>query len=191
MNELLVIGTIIGIVALVASKTTKKNPATRPNRGANYHQPNRFRNNRSKWEKMGRDFEKFVITRFDNREYRLIEWRSDKYIRGWGGPESSRAPDILMEHIPSGDRFAIECKFRSRAKGNRLQWARPDQLQSYKDYEATQRVPVYVAIGIGGNAESPEELFIMKLQRMKFPDVMLHYLEKFRFPAHVTGLEFG
>lgn len=145
----------------------------------------------SKWQSMGHDFEKFMLTRFDNQEYRLIEWRSDKYAKGWGGPESSRAPDLLMEHIESGDRFAIECKFRSRVSGNRLVWARSDQLACYQQYELSQNVPVYIAIGLGGKPSAPDSLFIVKLERMKFPDVMLNYLEQFRFPASVHGLEFG
>jgi hypothetical protein len=43
----------------------------------------------------------------------------------------------------------------------------------------------------GGNPRDPEALFFMRLDRMKFPDVMMHYLDKFRFPAHPAGLEFG
>jgi len=139
----------------------------------------------------GRLFEEYIITRFDHSEYRLIEWRSDKYIFGWGGPVSCQWPDLVMEHISTGNRFAIECKFRSHAEGNRLQWARPEQLQNYRDYEIREKVPVYIAIGLGGEPNSPESLFIVRLERMKFPDVMLHYLEGFRFPAKVTGLEFG
>jgi hypothetical protein len=191
MTELLVIVAIFGTVAIVVIKAANKRSRVNPRATTKSHSKSQRRNDRAKWEKMGRDFEKFVITRFDNREYRLIEWRSDKYIHGWGGPSSSRAPDLLMEHIPSGDQFAIECKYRSRVKGRRFDWARPDQLRSYQDYEAKQRVPVYVAIGIGGEANAPQSLFIVRLERMKFPDVMCHYLEKFRFPAHMTGLEFG
>lgn len=193
MNEILVIGAAVGLVVVLARFLAVKKPSDVPAEKLSSSRQIRrdYKSEGTKWEKMGRDFEQFVITRFDNREYRLIEWRSDKFIHGWGGPESSRAPDILMEHIASGDRFAIECKFRSRASGNRLVWARPDQLDTYREYEVAQKIPVYVAIGLGGNPSEPENLFIIKLERMKFPDVLLYYLEKFRFPAKVTGLEFG
>lgn len=192
MNEILVIGAVFGLVVVIGRMVTNKPTVLHAEKNHGPTQSRRvYKSDRAKWEKMGRDFEQFVITRFDNREYRLIEWRSDKYIQGWGGPESSRAPDILMEHVASGDRFSIECKFRSRASGNRLVWARPDQLESYREYEVAQKIPVYVAIGLGGSPSAPENLFIMKLERMKFPDVMLYYLENFRFPGKVEGLEFG
>jgi hypothetical protein len=146
------------------------------------------------WEsshRKGRSFEEYVITRFNNEEYRLIEWRSDKFIPGWGGPISSQWPDFVMEHIQSGERFAIECKYRSRVNGNRLMWAEPDQLENYRKYQAREKVPVYIAIGLAGEADAPESLFIVKLDRMKYPDVLMHYLEAFRFPTTMHGLEFG
>ena len=139
----------------------------------------------------GRSFEEFVITRFNNKEYRLIEWRSDKFIHGWGGPVSCQWPDLVMEHINSGSRFAIECKFRSRAEGGSLKWARPEQLDNYRDYETRESVPVFVAIGLGGEAHSPTSLFIVRLERMNNSEISLKQLERFRFPANVSGLEFG
>lgn len=187
---LFIIFALIAALILVLRNATRRNPRT-TRKAAGPRRFNRWRNNRIQWEKMGREFEQFVITRFNNKEYRLLEWRSDKFIHGWGGPSSSRAPDLLMEHVPTRNRFAIECKFRSHANGNRLQWARPDQLQNYRDYETKENVPVFIAIGVGGEPHSPSSLFIMRLERMKFPYVMLYYLEQFRFPANVTGLEFG
>ena len=194
MTNIFTISIIFGLIAaliLVLRDTTRGKTSRRNSKAAGPRKFNRWRGNRAKWEKMGREFEQFVITRFNKSEYRLLDWRSDKYIRGWGGPSSSRAPDLLMEHIPTRNRFAIECKFRSHTKGTRLPWARPDQLQNYRDYEAREKVPVFIALGIGGEPRSPSSLFIMRLERMKYPDVMLHYLEQFRFPANVTGLEFG
>ncbi len=139
----------------------------------------------------GEAFEKYVITRFDKKAYRLIEWRSDKYIDDWGGPVSSQWPDLVMEHTASGDRFAIECKFRSKTSGPELQWAEPRQLRNYRAYEEREKVPVYIAIGLGGEPHWPDSLFILRLDRMKSSKIPLRYLEQFRFPAQATGLEFG
>jgi hypothetical protein len=141
--------------------------------------------------KKGRSFEEFVITRFSNTDYQLIEWRSDKFIRGWGWPASCQWPDIVMEVKASSSRFAIECKYRSNTNGESLEWARPDQYQNYKDYETRENIPVYIAIGIGGKPHAPKSLFIIRLERLKSNYISLRYLEEFRFPAHVTSLEFG
>ncbi len=146
---------------------------------------------KKKWEKMGREFEEYIIKGFDRNEYKLLEWRSDKFIAEWGGPTSSRAPDLLMEHIPSRERFAIECKYRSRAGYSGVLWARPDQIQNYRDYAATMKVPVYVAIGLGGTPKEPDAIYIIRLEKLRFQVASLEYLEKFRFPPHVTSMEFG
>ena len=187
---LFIVGLLTTLVAILRSSTKKptRRPITEPTEP---FIPKKWKGNRGNWKKMGRSFEEFIITRFNNEEYRLIEWRSDKYIPGWGGPVSCQWPDLVMEHISSGNRFAIECKFRSKADGNCIHWARPEQLQNYRDYETREKVPVYIAIDLGGEPDAPESLFIIRLERMKFPDVMLHYLEGFRFPAQVSGLEFG
>ena len=142
-------------------------------------------------EEKGRAFEEYIITRFDRNEYKLLEWRGDKYCKGWGGAEANCKPDLTFENKRSGDRFAVECKFRSRPNGRKLEWATDEQLQRYRDYQGKEKIPVFIAIGLGGNPRDPEALFIMRLDRMKFPDVMMHYLDKFRFPAHPAGLEFG
>ncbi len=141
--------------------------------------------------KKGRTFEEFVITRFSNADYQLIEWRSDKYIRGWGWPASCQWPDIVMEVKATSSRFAIECKYRSNTNGESLEWARPDQHQNYKDYEAREKIPVYIAIGLGGKPHAPKSLFIIRLERLKSNSISLKFIEQFRFPAHVTSLEFG
>ena len=194
MTNTFILFLLFGIIAaliLVLRDATRGKSSRRTAKVDKPRRYSRWHNSRRNWEKMGRDFEKFMITRFSKHEYQLIEWRSDKYIHGWGGPSSSRAPDLLLEHIPTRNRFAIECKYRSHIKGTGFRWARPDQLDNYRNYQTKENVPVYVAIGIGGNPQAPNSLFIVRLERMKFPDVMLHYLEQFRFPANVTGLEFG
>ena len=128
----------------------------------------------------GAAFEEYVITCFDNKQYRLIEWRSDKYIHGWGGPISCQWPDLVMEYIPTKERFAVECKYRSRPFEGQVTWARPTQIDNYKYYEKTEKIPVYVAIGLGGPPDSPKSFYMAKLRQMKKPSMTLQELERFK-----------
>ena len=127
----------------------------------------------------GAAFEEYVIKCFDNTEYRLIEWRSDKYIQNWGGPLSCQWPDLVMEHMPTKQRFAIECKYRSRLIDGQVKWARPEQIEHYKYYEKTEKVPVYVAIGFGGTPDSPKSFYMARLRQMKKPSMTLQELERY------------
>ncbi len=139
----------------------------------------------------GAAFEEFVVTRFDSKRYRLIEWRSDKYIRGWGGPLSCQWPDLEMEYVPTGERFAIECKFRSSHRKGKVEWATADQLESYRAYQRLKGFPVFIAIGLGGAADAPQSFYLIRLNRMKYADVTLGYLKQFESPKTASGLEFG
>jgi len=138
----------------------------------------------------GDAFERYVITRFSCEEYQLIEWRSDKIIEDWGWPLSSQWPDLVMQHIGSGTTFAIECKYRTKAFGSTLKWARPKQVERYRAYGQDHSLPVYVAIGLGGCPACPDALYIVALPQLASHEVELAYLEQFRLPERFEGLEF-
>ncbi|HBA86332.1 MAG TPA: hypothetical protein DCZ95_19805 [Verrucomicrobia bacterium] len=137
----------------------------------------------------GTAFEMYVITCFDNKQFRLIEWRSDKYIPNWGGPVSCRWPDLVMEHISTGKRFAIECKFRSSPRAGKVEWARPEQINNYIQYEAREQIPVYVALGLGGAPNSPQALYVMRLRHMNEPIILMQDLDRFAVHSSVVELD--
>ena len=150
------------------------------------------------WEKAGLDFEKFIITRFNREAHRLLDWRGDKYIEHYGGPESSKDPDVLFMCRGEKDKFAIECKYRSgwwnhSKYGPCIEWAREDQMKHYLGFQRRRGIVVYVAIGIGGEPSKPAELFIGRLEEIRFCRAGKKHLEKFRVPANVGwgGLEFA
>ncbi len=46
--------------------------------------------------------------------------------------ESSENPDFIFEYIPTKEKFAIECKYRTQLnKKNQLEWSYPAQLKRY------------------------------------------------------------
>lgn len=137
----------------------------------------------------GQAFESFIITCFDNKEYDLIEWRSDKFIPEWGAPVSAQWPDLVMEHKASGGRFAIECKFRSEPYDGKVKWARPEQMARYLGYEAREGIPVYLALGLGGSPASPDELYMARLVKVKDSTLTMKDLDQFRTRTNTIELD--
>lgn len=150
------------------------------------------------WALDGLNFEKYIITRFSREGNRLLDWRGDKFIPGYGGPESSGNPDVLFMTRNERNRFAIECKYRNNwwhhpKHGSCIDWAREDQIKRYFGYGRRYGITVYVAIGVGGNSTNPAELFIGRIEEVKFRIARKYHLDQFRMPLPIPegGLEFS
>lgn len=115
-------------------------------------------------EAKGKRFEEYVVRKFQAEKfYNLKEWRGDKYVDGIY-PESNKYPDLELEFTMKDikRRFAIECKYRSYLNDDGcVQFAYPDQLQRYKNFEAENRIPVYILLGLEGKPEYPAHLFLI------------------------------
>ena len=147
---------------------------------------------RTEFEQKGKLFEKYVIGLFDtDNHFSVADWTRDICEDGIC-PESNCNPDIVIRYRKSGDKFALECKFRSRYYYSEkyhtqvIRWARPDQIENYLTYQKEQNVPVYVVIGVGNDilsGEKPKDLYCVPLNEIKhYPDVFLSFLQKYRRP---------
>lgn len=136
----------------------------------------------------GAIFEEYVIKCFDPNCYRIIEWRSDKYIPDWGFPISSSWPDLVMESIASEKRVAIECKFRSYPRNGCVEWADERKIRNYREYEQKEGLPVYVALGLGGEPDAPRGFYISRLRNFRNPVISLDELSHFRVKGDTVEL---
>lgn len=114
----------------------------------------------------GDEFERCVLKCFSPTSHSLIEWRSDKHLPGWGAPRSNQWPDLVMEEVKTGRRFAVECKYRSRTENGVVKWSYPKQRQGYCEYELREKIPVYVALGLGGSPDAPCNIYLIRLRRI-------------------------
>ena len=80
--------------------------------------------------------------------------------------ETTQNPDILFEFNLKNEirLFSVECKWRKKLNNNGVEFAYESQLARNRKYETEKNIPVYIAIGIGGEASNPEHLFLIPLK---------------------------
>ena len=99
---------------------------------------------RTRCEQKGTLFEKYLISRVDTANYfGVADWTRDICEDGVC-PESNCNPDILMRHRRTGDKFALECKYRFRHYYSEkyhtqtICLARPDRIENYLRYQRSK-----------------------------------------------------
>jgi hypothetical protein len=129
-------------------------------------------------KKIGDDFEKFVIQKFSRKFFKIKEWAGDKYVNGLYA-ETTQNPDFLLEfHMNEISQvFAVECKWRSKAYNNEIEISSPDQLKRYKTFATSKGIPVTIAIGLGGRASQPEHLYMVPLNTIKTPILLIDEIQ--------------
>ena len=148
---------------------------------------------RSKKRK-GRLFEEYIVSLFIWEEYkffRLKDWRSDKKFKNIT-PESNTYPDLQYkyEHGNFIYEFAIECKFRNvnkalksrkNSEGKVYKWLyfSKYQIENYRKYQIENKIPVYLAIGLGVNPARVYELYLVPLDEMKDNGISYERLKRF------------
>lgn len=129
----------------------------------------------------GDEFEKFIRRSFNSEYFETIHWTSDKGVDGIYA-RSNQNPDLVMQlNLKDVNfRFAVECKWRGKLPGNNeVELCRSDQLDRYKTYGKKNQMEVFIALGVGGKPEYPEQLYIVPLRYVSHPVVKVNFLEKY------------
>ena len=132
-------------------------------------------------KQQGNDFEDYIVQKFPKDYFILLEWRGDKYINGFYS-KSNLLPDLQLK-TNRGDNatsFAVECKYRSNYVCNEINWSHDKQIENYKKYEIEKKINVFIALGIGGTAKSPNELFIIPLKDIHYIYMSKEFLAKYK-----------
>ncbi len=121
----------------------------------------------------GTTFEKYVAGLFPAQNF-AIETRthdSSKTLKRF--VETDVNPDFVFRNKTTGRSFAIECKWRkgwagSKSIGLGLYWDLW-KADHYTRYGARYKMPVFVAFGIGGTPENPNEVYFLEAEKLRFP----------------------
>ena len=146
------------------------------------------------YHEMGKDFEKFVIHLFDEKEWIIEDWTRDMSRTAGRLVRSDLKPDIIVTHRNTGRQFAIECKYRSNFVEGRLEsgridfgiwWANRRQIENYRKFHEEFNIPVFILIGIGGRPTNPEKMFLIPFRAMmRYEFTLRRYLERFERPTN-------
>jgi hypothetical protein len=136
-------------------------------------------NNNEKNYNKGCIFEQYVINLFDDSYFSIYDCTRDNSKHFNRKVESDQNPDITMRYIPKNELFSIECKFRSSAYDEKVNWARNDQIINYLSYAAKNRRPTFVVIGLGGSPDNPNRMFCLPIEEAKYPDIFISKLRRY------------
>ena len=101
--------------------------------------------------------------------------------------EDSIEPDFKFRVKKTGKAFWVEAKYRSTYyKGDMVDCCKPPQLTRYKEKEIDEKLPVYITLGLGGEPDSPDQVFLIPVEDIKGPKLFRSFLEKnhYEVPKH-------
>lgn len=131
----------------------------------------------------GLAFEEFVVKRFDPDFFTIKEWRGDKQVDGVYA-ESNTYPDLVVNFNYRKEKvdvdFAVECKWRQGFLKNEVEWSYAQQIERYNQFSREKNLPVFIALGIGGEPDSPEQMYIVPLDKLQKPSVSFDELKIYR-----------
>ena len=117
----------------------------------------------------GRLFEEYIINLFSKKFFYQKQWRKSQEFDDSYAVVDPWNPDIEMDLVFAGKRnyrFAVECKWQARFYNGKISWAKDHQICAYRIFQDRVRIPVFVAIGIGGEPNNPEKLFLTPLNNI-------------------------
>jgi len=124
-------------------------------------------------------FERFVVDHFSEQHFTIVEWTTDMMRKHDRYVEADTRPDLKVRHKQTGAELYVECKYRSYAFENKVQWSNYNQMQRYREFAAKMNLPVFVVIGLGGMPDHPDNVFCIPLEDAKYPGLYPSYLENY------------
>lgn len=146
----------------------------------NEHHKSYFESNlQSEYVEKGDKFEKYVVDRFDDRFFSIVEWTTDMSRKHNRFVESDCNPDLVIRDRKTNEIFCIECKYRSHLINGYFNWSYPEQMNRYFSYAHERRIPFHVVLGFGGSPDSPSDVFCVPLEEAKDPQIHISKLCKY------------
>jgi len=113
----------------------------------------------------GYSFEYYIASLFPAGSWTVMDKTRDFSKALKRSVESDSNPDFTFRHIKTGKVFAVECKYRSYFFKGGIDWDKR-KGDNYRIYGKSRGIPVFVAIGVGGNPKNPLELFFVPLEKL-------------------------
>jgi hypothetical protein len=129
--------------------------------------------------KKGDEFEDYVQkVLFPDSHFVLVQKTHDYIANKNRYIESLKEPDFKFRTRAKYKEFYVEAKYRSGFHNGVIDWCKPFQLRRYQTID--NKIPVYIAVGIGGQPEAPYQISLIPMTHIRFCRLYPSILEKFR-----------
>lgn len=114
-------------------------------------------------ERKGCLYEEWVKERFDKRVFSAEIWNKsgslDNTLTG------SIIPDFYYKVATETKQtyFHVECVYRSSAFNGEISWGSDEKVAGLNEYARNSDVPVFLILGLGGQPDQPEKVWIIKI----------------------------
>lgn len=126
--------------------------------------------------RLGYEFEKHVIGLL-GKEFKIISWMQDGLRQK---KEVDFCPDLTVEHLPTGEKFGMECKFRSSLYQGSISWAKEYQLGKYDRFKESTGYRMFIVIGLGGTPDNPDYMYCIPLWQARHNILNVSGLKRYR-----------
>lgn len=136
-------------------------------------------------------FEQYIADMFPKEDFDIVDRTRDISKFSARRVESDSHPDFVFRSKKTGKEFAVECKWRARwyeKKGMPgLTWQTHEQ-NKYVQFGKERNMPVFLAFGIGGAPELPDNVYFIEVERTHYVFLEKRLLESGRKIEEMRGL---
>lgn len=130
----------------------------------------------------GDDFESCVRKYvYPKEEYDLIVKTHDFNENKKDYVEASTYPDFLFRRKSDGEEFWVEAKYRENLYKSQVKWCEKYQLDRYRRFHEAEEKTVIVAIGFGGRAKNPKQIFLVPLEEIQYTGLYLSSIKQYEY----------
>ena len=131
----------------------------------------------------GEAFEKYIRNHLFIKDKFKILHRSHDYATNKNDYiDDSKLPDFKFREKRTGKEFWVEAKYRSTYHEDKVECYKHYQLDRYKEMD--KELPVYITLGLGGEPDSPDQVFLIPVKDIlsSYTKLFLSFLKKYAVP---------
>lgn len=136
----------------------------------------------------GEEFEKYVENvLFNGKDYILV-YRTNNFEQNKSRySEDTMKPDFKFRCKKTQYEFYVEAKYRSNFDTNdMMEIMSINQLERFKKIQQTEGIPIYIAIGYGGQPSQPNNLSLVPLAELIYLQLYPSFLKKFNISKNIV-----
>lgn len=116
-------------------------------------------------QKVGCDFESWVLSHFDARIFTPETWNRSGSLENLA--TGSGIPDLYFKFRTESrkDSFHVECVYRTALLDGYYTWGNDDKVLQLKQFATSSPEPVFLVLGLGGTPQSPNSVWTIRVNK--------------------------